>query len=128
VELAHDYNLGDARAVFYGQEEQEGADPFPPVELSAKVVGCCESSQPTTFSASRASVYSPNFLEVWNSRRFASGPGRCHPYKRLERVICSLRAGKRYRKEPHPMSTPEENKAQCRRTYEEWLRLYKFPV
>jgi hypothetical protein len=32
------------------------------------------------------------------------------------------------RKEPHPMSTPEDNKAQSRRTYEELLRLYKFPV
>jgi hypothetical protein len=35
VELEHDFNLGGAAAVFYGQEEQEGADPFPPVELSA---------------------------------------------------------------------------------------------
>jgi hypothetical protein len=28
VELEHDFNLGGAAAVFYGQEKQEGADPF----------------------------------------------------------------------------------------------------
>ena len=37
VELEHDFNLGDARAVFYRQEEQEGADPFP-LEFSASEI------------------------------------------------------------------------------------------
>jgi hypothetical protein len=37
VELEHDFNLGDAGAVFYRQEEQEGTDPVP-LELSASEI------------------------------------------------------------------------------------------